>query len=81
MEVVGRKLTQLDETLAILRRGSVTTHDFASTHLCCEYRKNLSLLRKRGYVIRASRLTRSCWRYELVAEPPKVERNGQLAFA
>lgn len=77
-------MTQQAETLALLRRGPVTTADFAATHLSCEYRKWISLLRKdlrkRGGDVRADRLTKSCWVYTLV-EPPRVEANGQRVRA
>ena len=81
--VWGTTMTQEQAILCLLRSGPKTTADFCDSiyHLAAEYRRAVSTLRKKGYVIQATQLRRGSWEYRLVAEPPKIEANGQLAFA
>lgn len=77
-------MTQKEQVLTMLRQGPKTTHDFCGTHLSAEYRKWLSIIRKdvrkRGGKLTATRLNKSCWKYELF-DPALAEPNGQLQLA
>ena len=72
-------MTQEESVLCLLRAGPKTTSDFCCSlyHLSAEYRRAISTLRKKGYVIAAARLRKGEWGYTLVREPPRVDANGQ----
>lgn len=78
-------LTQHQKVLRLLRdhpEGITTNQLLASEFgLASEYRARISELRKQGYGITCDikRGGSSVW--TLVREPPKVEANGQMAFA
>ena len=77
-------MTQEEKVLFQLRMGIKTTRDFClMPDLSAEYRRAISVLRKRGYQIVAERRRRGLWSYKLVSEPGRfsVEDNGQMKFA
>jgi len=75
-------MTQERAVLFLLRSGPKTTEDFIRSMfgLAAEYRRVISNLRKKGYVITATKITKKCWRYTLIQEPMKIEPNGQLVL-
>ena len=47
--------------------GGVTTGMFCSTMgLSAEYRRAISELRRKGHNVRAQRIAKGCWNYQLV---------------
>ena len=75
-------LSQEQAVLTLLRYRPQTTQDFCTSiyALASEYRRAVSTLRKKGYDIRAQRVRKGEWRYTLVAEPRRIEANGQLTL-
>lgn len=76
-------MTQEAAVLCLLRSGPKETSEFIGSiyGLAAEYRRAISTLRRKGYVIRAVQLRRGAWRYTLVSEPPAVTPSGQLVSA
>jgi hypothetical protein len=76
-------MTQEDKVLLLLRSGPKTTNEIIQSPyaLAAEYRRAISQLRKRGFVITYHKRKGGTGLYTLDAEPHKVEANGQMAFA
>lgn len=75
-------LTQEQAVLTLLRARPHTTRDFCTSlyGLASEYRRAVSTLRRKGYVIEATRLRKGCWEYTLKQEPMTVQPNGQFTL-
>lgn len=69
----GNGQSQWQVVLAMLRAGPKTTSDFIGSEfgLAAEYRRALSQLRKKGYWIGVTRLTKSRFEYRLLFEPER----------
>ena len=76
-------MTQEHAILILLRQRPHTTNEIiaAPYGLACEFRRAISTLRRKGYDIRYAHGRGGSGVYTLMAEPPRVEGNGQLAFA
>lgn len=62
-------MTQEQTVLHMLRSGPQSTHDFCSTPgLAAEYRRAISMLRRKGHAIVARKMRQGCWEYKLLAE-------------
>lgn len=67
------RVSQCDRILEALREGPVTTAFFLDTYpRIANYKGRIHDLRKRGCVIKSTRLSESMWEYELLSEPGSV---------
>lgn len=72
-------MTQHETILALFKQksGVLYTHDFMTPTLAYEYRRSISDLRKKGYVIACEPVKRNLFKYRLL----EAEKNGQLRLA